>query len=296
MSRTRAKTPADGAVLVTGASSGIGRACALHLDRLGFRVLAGVRQAAAGDALRRAASDRLAPVALDVADAGSVRSAVDAVTAAVGEAGLAGLAGLVNNAGITVWGPLEFVPLDELWRQFEVSVFGQLAVTQAVLPLLRAGRGRVVNIGSLSGQVALPFYGPYAAAKFAVEALNDVLRVELRPWGIRVALIEPGIVATPIWEKALAAADEWMREAPPAMPALYGPAIEGVRRHARRLARASFPPADVARSVGRALTAGRPRARYRVGQSAQTRLLLLLARLPPRLRDGVIARTLPKYP
>ncbi len=282
-----------GTVLVTGASTGIGYACALHLDRLGFRVFAGIRQAASGEALNRAASERLTPIHLDVTDVASIGTAVDTITSAVGETGLAGL---INNAGITVWGPLEFVPLHELRKQLEVNVVGLVAVTQAAIPLLRAGRGRVVNIGSMSGRVALPFYGPYAASKFAVEALTDALRIELRPWGVQVSIIEPGVVETPIWERTMAAASVWMRQAPPEMETLYGPAIAGVPVNAARLARAASPATEVAEAVGHALVASRPKARYRVAQSVHTRFLIFLSHLPHRLRDGVIARTLPKYP
>jgi NAD(P)-dependent dehydrogenase (short-subunit alcohol dehydrogenase family) len=280
-------------VLVTGAAGGIGHACALHLDQLGFRVFAGVRRVADADKLAALASARLTPILLDVTDPLAIRAAVGQIEAEVGPAGLSGL---INNAGITIPGPLEFLPLDELRAQFEVNVIGQLAVTQATLPLLRAGHGRVVNMGSLSGRVSLPFYGAYAASKFALEALTDAMRVELRPWRIPVSIVEPGIVATPIWERALAAGDAWMQHAAPEVGALYGPAMVGVRANARRLAKAAFPPAQVAAAVGHALTAPRPRSRYRVGYNLPTRLLLVLDRLPPPLRDAIIARTLPKYP
>lgn len=291
-STPRVETPLRGVVLVTGASSGIGRACALHLDRLGFHVVAGVRQPAAADLLRAAASARLMPLILDVTD----RAAIESAVVALAGRGKDGLAGLVNNAGLTVPGPLEFLPLDEMRRQLDVNVVGQLAVTQAMLPLLRLGHGRVVTIGSLSGQVALPFYGAYAASKFALEALTDALRVELRPWRIRVSLVEPGIIRTPIWEKALAAADAWMGQASPEVQRLYGPSMAGVRRHAYRFARVAAPPSEVAAVVGRALTARRPKARYRVGYTFETRLLLILDHLPHRLRDAVIARALTGYP
>ena len=175
-----------GAVVVTGASSGIGRACALHLAALGLQVFAGVRRAEDGAALQAASSARLTPMLLDVADETSIRAATDTITAAVGEAGLAGL---VNNAGIGVAGPLEFLPLAEFRTQLEVNVTGQLAVTQALLPLLRQGRGRIVNMGSIGGRIAAPFVGPYSASKFALEALTDALRMELRPWGLHVAIV-----------------------------------------------------------------------------------------------------------
>ena len=177
-------------VLVTGASSGIGLASALRLAGAGWRVYGGVRTAADADALRQ---HGIEPVELDVTDAAQI----DAATAAVGPE----LDGLVDNAGIAVAAPLELVPLDELRRQLEVNVVGQIAVLQAVLPALRRARGRVVLMGSIGGRSALPFLGPYAASKHALEALADSLRVELRPFGLAVSIVEPGSIATPIWRK-----------------------------------------------------------------------------------------------
>ncbi len=177
-----------GAVLITGASTGIGAACALHLDRLGFRVWAGVRRPSDGEALVGQASRQLTPIILDVTDSNSIAAALAGVGAG---AGGDSLAGLVNNAGIVVAAPVEILPIAELRTQLEVNVIGLVAVTQAALPLLRLGRGRVVNIGSISGRMATPVIGAYAASKFAVEALTDALRVEVQPWGIDVALIEP---------------------------------------------------------------------------------------------------------
>ncbi|MEK7693262.1 MAG: SDR family oxidoreductase, partial [Chloroflexota bacterium] len=184
-------------VVITGASTGIGEACALHLDALGWRVFAGVRKGADGEALQRKASARLIPVRIDVTDQASIASACDAVAQ---ELGARGLDGLVNNAGIAVAAPLEFVPIDDLRRQLEINVIGQIAVTQAFLALIRTARGRIVNIGSVSGKLATPFTGPYSASKFAMEALTDALRIELRPWKIEVSIVEPGSIATPIWE------------------------------------------------------------------------------------------------
>jgi NAD(P)-dependent dehydrogenase (short-subunit alcohol dehydrogenase family) len=169
-----------GGVVITGASTGIGEACAFHLDALGFRVFAGVRDPADGERLTRAASDRVVPVQLDVTDAGSVRSAAETVAHLLADAPLKGL---VNNSGIAVASPLEFVPLDALRRQMEVNVIGQVAVTQAFLAPLRRARGRIVNMGSMAGRFASPFMGPYSASKFALEALTDSLRLEAAPLG-----------------------------------------------------------------------------------------------------------------
>ena len=169
-------------VVITGASTGIGEACALELDRGGFRVFAGVRSEVAGEKLKAQASSRLTPVMIDVTDAASIAAAAEAVGRTLGDAGLAGL---VNNAGIAVAGPLEAVPIEALRQQFEVNVIGQVAVTQVFLPLLRKARGRVVNISSINGGLSLPYMGAYSASKFAMEAVTDALRVELRTWGIR---------------------------------------------------------------------------------------------------------------
>jgi NAD(P)-dependent dehydrogenase (short-subunit alcohol dehydrogenase family) len=275
--------------LVTGASSGIGEACALHLDKLGFQVFAGVRQKAAGLSLQSRASDRLTPVMLDVTDAESIAAAVEMIQAATGGV----LHGLVNNAGIVIAGPLEYIPVEEVRRQLEVNVVGQVAVTQAVLPLLRRAQGRIVNIGSISGRSALPFMGPYAASKFALEAITDALRVELRPWRIRVSIIEPGAVATPIWERSVAAAEESLKNLPPRVQELYGPVLTMMRESAMKSARDGIPAATVARAVVHALTARRPKTRYVMGQGA--RALLVLERLPDGWRDWLIARNLPRY-
>ena len=279
-------------VVVTGASTGIGEACALRLDAQGWRVFAGVRREQDGQALQRKASERMAPILLDVGDAASIAAAAENVAAAVRAAGLTGL---VNNAGIAVAAPLEFLPIPELRRQLEVNVIGQVAVTQAFLPLIRQGRGRIVNIGSISGRIAAPFVGAYSASKFAMEALTDTLRVELRPWGLHVALVEPGGIATPIWERSIAAADETLKLLPPQAMEYYGAAIPAVRAAAARTAKTGTPPVEVAKAVEHALSAARPKTRYLVGRGVRFRAAVI-ARLPDRLRDALIARQLPKYP
>ena len=273
------------AFVVTGASSGIGEACALRLAELGYRVFAGVRNDEAAGRLRSRAPDLLTPLHLDVSDGGSVRAAAERVAAGTGGAGLDGL---VNNAGIAVAAPLEFLPLDALREQLEINVVGQLAVTQALLPLLRTARGRIVNMGSISGRVALPFVGPYTASKFALEALTDSLRVELRPWGIHVAIVEPGVIATPIWKRSLAAFDAMLVRMPPQVVELYGPAMRVVRSRVSRLPGASTD--GVVQAVVHALTARRPRARYLVGIDARARLMLNW--MPWKLRDRAVARAL----
>ena len=280
-----------GSIVVTGASTGIGEACALHLDGRGFRVFAGVRREVDGGALKQKASDRLTPVILDVTDAASIKSAADTVAASIGEAGLSGL---VNNAGIAVAGPLEFLPIDELRRQFEVNVIGQIAVTQAFLPLLRKGHGRIINMGSIAGKSALPFTGPYCASKFALEALTDSLRMELLPWNIPVSIIEPAYVTTPIWQKSLREGERVTAMLPPRAHELYGHAIASMGNivfNIRKTALNNDVPADVvARAVEHALTAKKPRTRYLVGSAALLRVVLGM--LPDRTRDRLITRRL----
>ena len=276
------------AVVITGASTGIGEACALRLDQQGWRVFAGVRKEADGERLKQQASDRLAPITIDVTDQATIESAAEVVASAVGEAGLAGL---VNNAGITVPGPIEFLPIEELRRQLEVNTIGQIAVTQAFLALIRKGHGRIVNMGSIGGRMATPFIGAYCASKFAMEALTDSLRQELRPWDIGVSIVEPGSIATPIWEKGRAAADELEERLPQAARDLYGDAIDAMGRAVDKRAKAGIPADEVAKAVEHALTAKRPKTRYLVGMDA--RLPAILAKVvPDRARDGLIARNL----
>jgi NAD(P)-dependent dehydrogenase (short-subunit alcohol dehydrogenase family) len=269
-----------GTALVTGASTGIGEACARHLLSLGFRVFAGVRRQADADRLRKTGVE---PVILDVIDEASI----EASSRTVGER----LAGLVNNAGIAVSGPVEFVPLDEWRRQLEVNVVGQVAVTKAFLPALRAARGRVVNVSSIGGRIALPLAGPYAASKFALEAISDSLRREVGRFGIQVSVVEPGGVATPIWDKGLEAADSLLEQSRTEVEALYGDLIAAMRAEAERLARDGLPPDAVAKVIGDALTARRPRTRYLVGRDAKLRARIA-AMLPDRAFDSLVARAL----
>jgi NAD(P)-dependent dehydrogenase (short-subunit alcohol dehydrogenase family) len=278
----------SGAIVITGASTGIGRACALHLDSLGFDVFAGVRREQDADALRADGSERLRPVMLDITDADAIGAAAATVDQAVGERGLTGL---VNNAGVAVASPLEFIPIAELRRQLEINVIGQVAVTQAFLPLLRKGKGRVVNIGSIGGRVALPFVGPYAASKFAMEALTDSLRRELRASGIEVSIVEPGGIATPIWDRGLSTADSLRADMPAEGEQRYGRALDVVRKAAADIGRNGLPPQAVADVVTHALTADRPRTRYLVGREAKMRARLAKV-LPDRLFDRMIARAM----
>jgi NAD(P)-dependent dehydrogenase (short-subunit alcohol dehydrogenase family) len=272
-------------VLVTGASTGIGRATALHMDRAGWRVFAGVRKEADADSLRAAGSERLAPLTLDVTDVAQIAAAAERIGAEVGEAGLDGL---VDNAGIGVMGPLETIPIDDFRRQIEVNLTGQVAVTQAMLPAIRRAGGRIVFVSSAGGRMALPFGGPYHAAKFGLEAVADSLRQELRPWRIEVSVIEPGSIDTPIWERAVSSYDEMAGRAPARQEELYGRRLAGLREGARRTAARGIAPEKVAERIEHALTAPRPRTRYRVGLDARGQVLLRRL-LPDRVLDRLIA-------
>ena len=273
------------AFLVTGASSGIGRATALLLDRNGFRVFAGVRRREHGEALRQQASERLTPILLDVTDPQSIEAAARSVADALGGRALSGL---VNNAGIDIAGPLEASSIAEVRSQFEVNVIGLLAVTQAFLPLLRQSRGRIVNIGSILGRLAIPFMGAYSASKFALEGLTDAFRIELRPWGIHVSLIEPGTVATPFWSKThfLAAMNE---ERVDAAGKLYATANAAAHTAFTKLGQSGISPGRVAAKVFKALTAPNPKPRYLVGREARA-LSWLAALVPDRIRDRILMK------
>jgi NAD(P)-dependent dehydrogenase (short-subunit alcohol dehydrogenase family) len=276
-----------GAVVITGASSGIGEAAALHLDGLGYTVFAGVRKKRDGDALRKRASPALRPVSLDVTDAGSLAAAAETVAAETGDDGLAAL---VNNAGISVFGPLEFLPLDELRRQLEVNVVGVVATTQAFLPLLRRGKGRIVNIGSLSGMMAAPFLGAYSASKFALEAVTDALRMELSPWDLKVSIVEPANTATPIWEKPETTGKALGRLSA-AQRKLYEGHLDRMREAMSRMSREGAPPEEVAAVVAEAIRARTPKTRYFVG--ADNRLATsVMKMLPDWVQDSITRRVL----
>ncbi|MBX3013263.1 MAG: SDR family oxidoreductase [Caldilineaceae bacterium] len=284
----QAATNRLGPVVITGASTGIGAACAQRLAQAGFQVFAGVRKPADGVALQASHPTGITPLLLDVTDAAQRNAAYAQVAAAVGEQGLVGL---VNNAGIALGGPLEFLPLADLHRQMEVNVYGALGMIQSFLPLLRQARGRIINMSSISGLVANPFIGPYAASKYALEALSDALRLEVRPWGIAVVLIEPGSIETPIWQKGLDFADQLESGLPAQAHEHYGPIFPFLRQ---LLARSKGTPVEaVAQAVEQALTAKQPKARYLVGKDAHWRLWI--ERLPTRWRDRVIEKRLPAY-
>jgi NAD(P)-dependent dehydrogenase (short-subunit alcohol dehydrogenase family) len=269
-------------VLITGASRGIGRATALRMAAAGWDVWAGVRTSADGDEIAAAAPGRITPVELDVTNADQI-AALDSTLPER-------LDGVVNNAGIAVGGALETLPIDELRRQLEVNVVGQVAVTQAVLGRLRRSRGRVVFISSISGMLVSPMLGPYSASKFAIEAIGDAFRMELRPWRIPVVLVEPGQIDTDIWRNAPDTLDTTVGAMSAEQRALYAGHIEGMRRAIPRAQRMTVPVDRVAKTVEKALTANRPKARYLVGRGAGASKVL--GRLAPSpVLDRVLGAT-----
>ena len=275
------------AVVITGASTGIGEACSLELDRRGFRVFTGVRSESAADSLRAKASTRLIPVMIDVTDTASIAAAAKKIGDEVADAGLAGL---VNNAGVAIGGPLEFLAIDELRRQLEINVIGQVAVTQAMLPMLRIARGRIVNIGSISGLVTAPYIGPYAASKHALEAITAALRMELRHSGVKVSILEPGNVKTPIWNKSLVAAEERAEHATPEADRLYRADMEQMRVAIQNMRDTGMPVEHIVRAVIHALTSPRPKRHYPLGVLTQLTALLFRI-LPDWLRDVLVLRS-----
>ena len=274
--------------LITGASTGIGRASALRMDAEGWRVFAAVRREEDAAALREAGSDRLVPVMLDVTDAGQIAAAVEQVAAEVGGTGLDGL---VNNAGIAVLSPLETIPVDDFRRQIEVNLTAQVAVTQAFLPLIRRATGRIVFVSSIGGRMALPFGAPYHASKYGIEAVADCLRQELRSWKIDVAVIEPGSIDTTIWGRGERIADEVSERAHDSQEELYGETIERFRAAVKRTAERGIPPEKVAKSISHALSAGRPRTRYLVGADARGQAIARSV-LPDRAFDALVRRVM----
>lgn len=272
------------AVVITGASTGIGAACALHLDRLGFTVFAGVRKAEDGIALQRAGSDRLVPLELDVTDLATIEKAHTVVSESVRTNGLFGL---INNAGIAVVGPVEAVPISDFRQQLEVNVIGQVAVTQMFLPLIRQARGRIINMGSIAGLSTMPLMGPYSASKFALEAITDALRLEVQQWGIHVSIIEPGAIATPIWDKSAIDAAEREAAIETELRTLYKPVVAAVRKIVGEASKRAISSDAVAKVVEAALTAPSPKTRYLVGTDAKLRALMARV-LPDRTSDRLL--------
>lgn len=272
------------AVVITGASTGIGAACALHLDRLGFAVFAGVRKSEDGAALQKTGSNRLVSLELDVTDLTTIQKSRAVVLEATRERGLFGL---INNAGIAVVGPLEVIPISDLRQQLEVNVVGQVTVTQAFLPLVRQARGRIINIGSIAGLSTMPLMGPYSASKFALEAITDALRLEVQQWGIQVSIVEPGAIATPIWNKSAIEAAERETAMEAELRTLYKPIVAAVRKVVGEASKRAISPDVVAKVVEDALTTPTPKTRYLVGPDAKFRALMVRL-LSDRISDRVL--------
>ena len=272
----------SGAVVVTGASTGIGRATALLLDARGYRVFAGVRKEADARELAKDGSDRLTPITLDVTKADQIETARQQVAEAVGDQGVVGL---VNNAGIGTGGPVEFLPLEDLRDALEVNLIGQVAVTQAFLPLIRRAKGTIVFIASIGGRVASPFMSPYNTSKFGIEALGESLRHELRPWEIDVVVVEPGSIDTEIWGKGRETIRERLGEMPEDARRLYGKQITRFGEVLNETASRGIPAEKVAEVVHKAIASGKPKHRYLVGTDAK-----IGARLKGTLPDRTFSK------
>jgi len=283
-------TPMQPNVLITGASSGIGLACAQRLAANNWQVFAGARRVSDLPTI-----PNLTPIQLDVSDEHSIITAAATISDRLNSTGLTAL---VNNAGIAISGPLECITADELRRQFEVNVLGLAAVTRAILPLLRthstnpsnSAPTRIINISSVSGLVAYPFLGAYAASKFAVEAMSDALRIELAPWRIGVTLIEPGPIVTPIWQKAVALSAEQASNWNPTAKSLYPVYFEKITARLADSENRGAPVEQVAALVERALTTRRPKSRYPIGPGST--LARIRKYLPDRFWDWLVRRAL----
>jgi len=292
-------------VLITGASTGIGADAALQLARRGWRVFACVRKAEDGERLRSFSGgacpalfqERIEPVILDVTDHDQVAAAGEHI---VGVTGDRGLTGLVNNAGIVVTGPLEALPIERFREQLDVNLTGLLDVTQVCVPMLRqasnaGGAPRIVNISSVNGSLTPPYMGPYGASKHGLEAISDAMRIELRRWRIHTALIKPGPVDTPIWDKAHRNAQEWAEELPPEIHELYADDIQALRAAVPKLADAAIPVERVTRQIVHALESRRPKARYYPTFDARISHKIVPL-LPEWLRDFFVRRALGLQP
>jgi NAD(P)-dependent dehydrogenase (short-subunit alcohol dehydrogenase family) len=278
---------AERSILVTGASTGIGRAAALRLAGSGWRVFATVRRQEDAERLAAGGNGHIHPVRLDVTDRGSVLAAAAALEA---ELEGRGLDALLNNAGIGLTAPVEFTSDEALQKIFDVNLFGQVAVIRAFLPLLRLARGRILNIGSVADHLTPPFAGAMAASKAAFASMSSALRLELKEQGIDVVIIEPGSIDTPAVDKTLGSIDRQIAALGRDAEALYGQAMRTVARTFARMEHSGSPPEAVAAVIERALGARRPRTRYPAGKEAR-KLTWLAWALPEGLLDAAVLRT-----
>jgi NAD(P)-dependent dehydrogenase (short-subunit alcohol dehydrogenase family) len=272
-----------GFVVVTGTSTGIGAATALHLAAEGFHVFAGVRSEGDGEALQTQTQATLTPLIIDVTDEEAISAAAAAVTDVVGDRGLAGL---VNNAGIGKPAPLEFQPMGDFRRQLEVNLFGPVSMIQTFLPLIRRGGGRIVNVGSIGGMLVLPLNGAYSASKFGMRAISDALRLELRQWNIHVSLIEVAPVKTAIFGKTYSELDGLEEVLGETGYRLYAKQIAAIRKAVEKAEADAEPASVVAKAVAHALTSDKPKTRYLVGHGG--RQTQAAAALPDRARDKAL--------
>ncbi|WP_433089191.1 SDR family NAD(P)-dependent oxidoreductase [Dactylosporangium sp. CA-052675] len=273
-------------VVVTGASTGMGAATARELARRGFHVLAGVRRERDGEPLRAAGIE---PVILDITEPGHIASLVDRLARDPRP-----LAALVNNAGIPGAGPVEVTPLEDWRRLFEVNVLGHVAITQALIPMLLRGKGRIVNITSLNGKLSMAGYGPYASTKFALEAVSDALRNELGPQGVRVVVVEPGGVQTAMAGHGIAGIERLGGRMTPDLAARYGDMMRALPAHAAAFTAAGVTAEAAARRIAKAVTDRNPRTRYTIGRTAS--FLIGAARfLPDRVLDRMTSSDLRKH-
>ncbi|WP_138500683.1 SDR family oxidoreductase [Nostoc sp. PA-18-2419] len=279
----------NGAVLITGTSTGVGRAAALLLDKKGYRVFAAVRKEKDAESLKNDASENLTPILMDVTKAEEIKFAADIVSKSVGDRGLVGL---VNNAGFLVDGPIEYLSIDDLRWQFEVNVFGQIAVTQAFLPLIRKAKGRIINIGSTGGKIAFPFASALCASKFALEAFTDALRMELEPWGIEVILVEPGSIASAAPDKVEESFEKNFANMSPEAKAMYGDAYKFFVEGLIKSNRTGMPPEQVAGAIIEALEASKPKTRYFLSKEQMLLMLDLMLKkiMPDRSFDAMILK------
>ncbi|MEW9701704.1 SDR family oxidoreductase [Paenibacillus sp. SI8] len=274
-----------GSIFITGANGGIGSDCVRRFAKMGYTVFAGVRDMEQGNRLKETIAGSVVPIEIDITVPSSVMLAAQKVAAALGKEGLSGL---VNNAGCIVQGPLELLTLEEIKQQFDINVFGQVAVTQAFLPLIRRKSGRIVNVGAVTGKTAMPFLGALSASKHAMEAITDALRMELKPWNIHVAIIEPTAIQTRIFDKANAASDLSLKQVPADKRGLYVQAVTAI--HAAMAKQPISPTEVVVEAIIDALTSEKPRTRYAVGKGA--RMVVTLSHLPDKLRDRLLSSSL----
>ncbi len=273
-----------GAIFITGASTGMGEYCAVGLAKRGYRVFAGVRKPADGEALKAQAGN-IEPVIVDVVNEAQVKEAARTI-----EQALAGapLLALWNNAGISVNGPLEFLPLADLRRQLDVNVIGQVAATQAFLPMLRKSKGRILITGSIGGFFTTPMLTPYCMSKYAMEAFADGLRREVRPFDIKVVLLEPGGIKSKIFEKGISESEVFIKNSPPEMMQHYGWLVSALRKVGPQMEQRAMSAEEVLKCVVHALESPTPKTRYRMG--ANSTVQKIISKLPDRVQDRLVAK------